>query len=180
MNDDDYNTKQQRTKKDSDSEQEEDSPQVHLLNQQHINLQPENSTQEPSQDTNTQQGDNKIYLGKEFGYLPTDYYNKDASPSFGEWAKNITPSSLHLAADMGVSWQYLAEKHSEQKATTQPSPEITQSPQISEQPQQTNNQQQDWANLSLQERLEAIRSQYGISQSNSNEKQQQHFRDRSR
>lgn len=81
---------------------------------------------------------------------------------------------------MGVSWNYLADKHSEQKATTQPEPEITQSPQIAEQPQQTTNQQQDWENLSLQERLEAIRSQYGISQSNSNEKQQQHFRDRSR
>ncbi len=62
MNDDDYYTKQQRTKKDSDSELEEDSPQVHLLNQQNIDLQPENSTSEPSQDTNTQQGDNKILI----------------------------------------------------------------------------------------------------------------------
>ncbi len=49
------------------------------------------------------------------------------------------------------------------------------------QQQQLLAQQQDWANLSLEERLEAIRAQYGINQQpTQGEKQQQQFRDRSR
>ena len=41
-------------------------------------------------------------------------------------------------------------------------------------------QQQDWANLSLQERLTAIRTQYGITKPSPGEKQQQQYQERSR
>ena len=47
--------------------------------------------------------------------------------------------------------------------------------QLSAQPQQ-----QDWASLSLQERLSAIRTTYGITQPSPGEKQQQQFKERSR
>ena len=40
--------------------------------------------------------------------------------------------------------------------------------------------QQDWASLSLQERLSAIRTTYGITQASPGEKQQQQYQERSR
>ena len=100
-----------------------------------------------------------------------------------------------MMGEMGVDWNYVIDKLSENKEPTQPAPKIPAEP-ISEAHQEIQNktipnqsniplssspQQQNWANLSLDERLKAIRSQYGINQQQSpSDKQQQYFRDRSR
>ena len=178
-----------------------------LLNQQHIqyqedlqlqqqvNLQAENSNFRTSLDNNKQPNNNQIYLDKEFGYVSTDYYLKGASSFGGEGAERITPSSIHMMGEMGVDWNYVIDKLSDKKEATQPAPKVPTEP-TSEAHQKTQNQtipnqsniplpsfsqQQNWKNLSLDERLEAIRSQYGINQQPSQgEFQQQHFRERSR
>ena len=186
-------------------ELQEDLPEI--LNQQHIqyqenlqlqqkaDLQVENSIKGTSQDNNKQPNNNQIYLDKEFGYVSTDYYLKGASSFGGEGAERITPSSIYMMGEMGVDWNSVIDKLSEKKEATQAAPEIPTEP-TSEAHQKTQNQtipnqsniplssspqQQNWANLSLDERLEAIREQYGINQQPSpGEFQQQHFRDRSR
>ena len=186
-------------------ELEEDLPEI--LNQQHIqyqedlqlkqqaDLQVENSIKGTSQDNNKQPNNNQIYLDKEFGYVSTDYYFKGASSFGGEGAERITPSSIHMMGEMGVDWNYVIDKLSENKELTQPAPKIPAEP-TSEAHQEIQNktipnqsniplssspQQQNWANLSLDERLKAIREQYGINQQQSpSDKQQQYFRDRSR
>ena len=100
-----------------------------------------------------------------------------------------------MMGEMGVDWNSVIDKLSNNKEATQPAPEIPPEP-TSEAHQKTQNQtipnqstnplpsfsqQQNWANLSLDERLEAIREQYGINQQpSSGEFQQQHFRERSR
>lgn len=180
---------------------------LQLRNQQHIqyqedlqlqqqeDLQPENDTFESSQDNNKQPNNNQIYLDKEFGYVSTDYYLKGASSFGGEGAERITPSSIHMMGEMGVDWNYVIDKLSENKEPTQPAPKIPTEP-TSEAHQEIQNktipnqsnipissspQQQNWANLSLDERLKVIREHYGINQQPSpGEFQQQHFRERSR
>ncbi|GAB1544802.1 hypothetical protein NUACC21_74780 [Scytonema sp. NUACC21] len=72
-------------------------------------------TEEVNQQTN-----NQIYLDKDFGYLSTDYYLKDASSIFGEWAKQFTPNGVYLMSQMGLDWQYFADKYEQQKAIQQP------------------------------------------------------------
>ncbi|MEM6404855.1 MAG: hypothetical protein AAF757_32300, partial [Cyanobacteria bacterium P01_D01_bin.116] len=136
---------------------------------------------------------NQIYLDKEFGYVSTDYYLKGASSFGGEGAERITPSSIYMMGEMGVDWNNVIEKLSDKKETTQPAPKIPQSttseanqeiqnktiPNQSNIPLSSSPQQQNWENLSLDERLEAIRDQYGVNQQPSpGEFQQQHFRDR--
>lgn len=163
--------------------------------QQQANLQPENNTQEPNQDNNKQPNNNQIYLDKEFGYVSADYYLKGAFSFGGEGAERITPSSIYIMGEMGVDWNNVIDKLSDKKEATQSTPEISPEP-ASESHQEIQNktipnqstnplpsvsQQQNWANLSLDERLKAIREQYGINQQPSpGEFQQQHFRDRSR
>lgn len=186
-----------------DSEEES----LQLLNQQHIqyqedlqlqqqaDLQPENSTFRTSQDNNKQPNNNQTYLDKEFGYVSSDYYLKGASSFGGEGAERITPSSIYMMGEMGVDWNYVIDKLSDKKEATQPAPEIPPEPtspthqEIQNQtiPNQSNiplpsfSQQQNWAILSLDERLKAIREQYGINQQPSpSDKQQQRFRERSR
>ncbi|MEM7556218.1 MAG: hypothetical protein AAF378_19360 [Cyanobacteria bacterium P01_A01_bin.84] len=186
-------------------ELEEES--LQLLNQQHIqyqedlqlqqqaDLQPENSNFRTSLDNNKQPNNNQIYLDKEFGYVSTDYYLKGASSFGGEGAERITPSSIHMMGEMGVDWNSVIDKLSENKEPTQPAPKIPAEP-TSEAHQEIQNktipnqsniplssspQQENWANLSLDERLKAIREQYRINQQPSpSEFQQQRFRDRSR
>ena len=186
-------------------ELEEDLPEI--LNQQHIqyqedlqlqqqaDLQPENSNFRTSLDNNKQPNNNQIYLDKEFGYVSTDYYLKGASSFGGEGAERITPSSIHMMGEMGVDWNSVIDKLSENKEPTQPAPKIPAEP-TSEAHQEIQNktipnqsniplssspQQENWANLSLDERLKAIREQYRINQQPSpSEFQQQRFRDRSR
>lgn len=168
--------------------------QADLQLQQQTDLQPKTTTQEPSQDNNSQ-SNNKIYLDKEFGYVDTDYYLKGTSTFGGEGADKITPSSIYMMGEMGVNWNYVIEKLSLKKEATQPAPEIPPSltsPVHQHSPNQTPpnqsknllfsfSQQQNWANLSLDERLEAIRAQYGTNQQPLlGEKQQQQYRDRSR
>ena len=100
-----------------------------------------------------------------------------------------------MMGEMGVDWNNVIDKLSENKEPTQPAPKIPAEP-ISEAHQEIQNktipnqsnislpsspQQQNWANLSLDERLKAIREHYGINQQPSpGEFQQQHFRERSR
>lgn len=125
-------------------ELEEDPLQAQLLNQQpttqpQAEPQQENDpTQSPTQDPDNQQTNNQIYLDKEFGYLSTDYYLRDASPIFGEWAKQFTPNGIHLMSQMGLDWQYFADKYSQQKAAVQPvlsgTPSLLQLPPGQEQP----------------------------------------------
>ena len=186
-------------------ELEEDLPEI--LNQQHIqyqedlqlqqqaDLQPENSTFRTSQDNNKQPNNNQIYLDKEFGYVSTDYYLKGASSFGGEGVERITPSSIYMMGEMGVDWNSVIDKLSDKKEPTQPAPKLPTEP-TSEAHQEIQNktipnqsniplssspQQENWANLSLDERLKAIREQYGINQQPSQgEFQQQRFRDRSR
>ena len=121
----------------------EEPLQAQLLNQrpttQQTEEQPENDpTQLPAQDPDNQQTNNQILLDKEFGYLSTDYYLKDASPIFGEWAKQFTPNGIHLMSQMGLDWQYFADKYESQKAAAQPvleaAPELPQLPPGQEQP----------------------------------------------
>ncbi|MEO0838414.1 MAG: hypothetical protein AAF063_05860 [Cyanobacteria bacterium J06643_5] len=184
---------------------EEDS--LQRINQQHIqstdenqlqqqaDLQAENSIFEANQDNNKQPNNNQIYLDKEFGYVSTDYYLKGASSFGGGGTERITPSSIYMMGEMGVNWNYVIDKLSENKEPIQPAPKIPPEPTSEEHqeiqnktiPNQSTNplpsfsQQQNWANLSLDERLKAIREQYGINQQPSpGEKQQQHFRERSR
>jgi hypothetical protein len=186
-------------------ESEEES--LQLLNQQHIqstaenqlqqqaDSQAENSIFESSQDNNKQSNNNQIYLDKEFGYVSTDYYLKGASSFGGEGAERITPSSIYMMGEMGVNWNYVIDKLSDKKEPIQPAPKIPPEPtseahqeiQNKTIPNQLNNplssspQQENWKNLSLDERLEAIRAEYGINQQPSpGEFQQQHFRERSR
>lgn len=188
-------------------EEESEEESLQLLNQQHIqyqedlqlqqqaDLQPENSTKGTSQDNNKQPNNNQIYLDKEFGYVSTDYYLKGASSFGGEGAERITPSSIYMMGEMGVDWNNVIDKLSDKKEATQLAPKIPPEPtspthqEIQNQtiPNQSNiplsssPQQQNWANLSLDERLKAIREQYGINQQPSQgEFQQQRFRDRSR
>ena len=122
---------------------EEDPLQAQLLNQrpttQQTLEQPENDpTQSPTQDPENQLSNNQILLDKEFGYLSTDYYLKDASPIFGEWAKQFTPNGIYLMSQMGLDWQYFADKYSQQKAAVQPTlegtPSLLQLPPGQEQP----------------------------------------------
>lgn len=118
--------------------------QAQLLNQrpttQLAEEQPENDpTQLPTQNPENQPTNNQIYLDKEFGYLSTDYYLKDASPIFGEWAKQFTPNGIYLMSQMGLDWQYFADKYESQKAATlqpalEPAPELPQLPPGQEQP----------------------------------------------
>lgn len=125
-------------------ELEEDPLQAQLLNQrptaQLAEEQPSHDpTQLPTQDPENQQANNQIYLDKEFGYLSTDYYLRDASPIFGEWAKQFTPNGIYLMSQMGLDWQYFADKYENQKAAAQPvlspAPELPQLPQAKENPQ---------------------------------------------
>lgn len=85
-----------------------------------------------------QQATNQIYLDKDFGYLSTDYYLKDASSIFGEWAKQFTPNGVYLMSQMGLDWQYFADKYEQQKAIQQPvlegTAELPQLPPGQEQP----------------------------------------------
>ncbi|MEM8778384.1 MAG: hypothetical protein AAGF26_05825 [Cyanobacteria bacterium P01_G01_bin.49] len=163
--------------------------------QQQADLQPENSTFGTSQNNNKQPNNNQIYLDKEFGYVSTDYYLKGASSFGGEGTERITPSSIYMMGEMGVNWNYVIDKLSDKKEPTQSTPKIPTEPtseshqeiQNKTIPNQLNNplssspQQQNWENLSLDERLKAIREQYGINQQPSpGEFQQQHFRERSR
>ena len=124
-------------------ETEEEPLQAQLLNQrpttQQTLEQPENDpTQSPAQDPENQQTNNQIYLDKEFGYLGTDYYLRDASSIFGEWAKQFTPNGIYLMSQMGLDWQYFADKYEQQKAAVQPvlegTPERMQLPPGQEQP----------------------------------------------
>lgn len=169
--------------------------QADLQAQQQADLQPDNNIKESSQDNNKQPNNNQTYLDKEFGYVSTDYYLKGASSFGGEGAERITPSSIYMMGEMGVDWNNVIDKLSDKKEATQPAPKIPPEPtspthqEIQNQtiPNQSNMplssspQQQNWANLSLDERLKAIRAEYGISQQPSpGEFQQQHFRDRSR
>ena len=93
---------------------------------------PENDTQLTTIDTENQLSNNQIYLDKDFGYLSTDYYLRDASPIFGEWAKQFTPNGIHLMSQMGIDWQYFADKYESQKSAQQPAlspaPELLQLP----------------------------------------------------
>ena len=163
--------------------------------QQQADLQPDNNIFESSQDNNKQPNNNQIYLDKEFGYISTDYYLKGASSFGGEGAERITPSSIYMMGEMGVDWKHVIDKLSDKEEATQPAPKIP--PNLTSEahhkiqnqtiPNQLNNplpsssQQQNWAILSLDERLKAIREQYGINQQPSQgEFQQQRFRDRSR
>ena len=163
--------------------------------QQQADLQPDNNIFESSQDNNKQSNNNQIYLDKEFGYVSTDYYLKGAFSFGGEGAERITPSSIHMMGEMGVDWNYVIDKLSDKKEATQPAPKVPTEPtseshqeiQNKTIPNQLNNplssspQQQNWENLSLDERLKAIREHYGINQQTSQgEFQQQRFRDRSR
>ena len=186
-------------------ESEEES--LQLLFQQHIqyqedlqlqqqaDLQPDNNIKESTQDNNKQPNNNQTYLDKEFGYVSTDYYLKGASSFGGEGAERITPSSIYMMGEMGVDWNYVIDKLSEKKEPTQSAPKVPTEPtseshqeiQNKTIPNQLNNplssspQQQNWENLSLDERLKAIREHYGINQQTSQgEFQQQRFRDRSR
>ena len=124
-------------------EPEEDPLQAQLLNQrpttQQTLEQPENDpTQSPTQDPDNQQANNQIYLDKEFGYLSTDYYLRSASPIFGEWAKQFTPNGIYLMSQMGLDWQYFADKYEQHSATLQPAlsgtPSLLQLPPGQEQP----------------------------------------------
>jgi len=117
--------------------------QAQLLNQrpttQLAEEQSENDpTQLPTQNPENQPTNNQIYLDKEFGYLSTNYYLRDASPIFGEWAKQFTPNGIHLMSQMGLDWQYFADKYEQQKAAAQPAlspaPELPQLPPGQEQP----------------------------------------------
>ncbi|NMG09755.1 hypothetical protein [Brasilonema sp. UFV-L1] len=113
--------------------------------QQQVNLQQENSaTQKPNQERENQLPNNQIYLDKEFGYLSTDYYLRDASHIFGEWAKQFTPNGIYMMSQMGLDWQYFADKYSHSKAAaqltqeaaqlTQGAAELPQLPPVIEQP----------------------------------------------
>ena len=122
---------------------EEEPLQAQLLKgqldlQQNQDQQPESSTFEPTQDPENQPTNNQINLDKEFGYLSTDYYLRDASPIFGEWAKQFTPNGIYLMSQMGLDWQYFADKYEQQKALLQPAlsgtPERMQLPPGQEQP----------------------------------------------
>ena len=124
-------------------EPEEEPLQAQLLKgqldlQQNQDQQPESSTFEPTQDPENQPTNNQINLDKEFGYLSTDYYLRDASPIFGEWAKQFTPNGIYLMSQMGLDWQYFADKYEQQKALLQPAlsgtPERMQLPPGLEQP----------------------------------------------
>ncbi|MBD2774306.1 hypothetical protein [Iningainema tapete] len=123
-------------------ETEEDPLQAQLLNQRptiqpQAEPQQEFDTQSPTQDPENQQANNQIYLDKEFGYLSTDYYLRDASPIFGEWAKQFTPNGIHLMSQMGLDWQYFADKYESQKAAQPalaPAAELPQLPPGQEQP----------------------------------------------
>ena len=125
-------------------ETEEDPLQAQLLNQQPTTQQQVEPQQEfdptqlPAQDPENQLSNNQIYLDKEFGYLSTDYYLRDASPIFGEWAKQFTPNGIHLMSQMGLDWQYFADKYESQKSASQPAlapaPELPQLPPGQEQP----------------------------------------------
>ena len=106
-------------------ETEEEPLQAQLLNQrpttQLAEEQPSHDpTQSPTQDPENQQTNNQIYLDKEFGYLSTDYYLRSASPIFGEWAKQFTPNGIYLMSQMGLDWQYFADKYEQHSATAQP------------------------------------------------------------
>ena len=124
--------------------QEAEEPlQAQLLNQrptaQQTEEQPSNDpTQSPTQDPQNQQTNNQILLDKDFGYLSTDYYLRDASPIFGEWAKQFTPNGIYLMSQMGLDWQYFADKYESQKLASQPAlapaPELPQLPPGQEQP----------------------------------------------
>ena len=125
-------------------ETEEDPLQAQLLNQQPTTQQQVEPQQEfdptqlPAQDPENQLSNNQILLDKEFGYLSTDYYLRDASPIFGEWAKQFTPNGIYLMSQMGLDWQYFADKYESQKLASQPSlapaPELPQLPPGQEQP----------------------------------------------
>ena len=124
-------------------ETESEPLQAQLLNQQPTTQlaeeQLENDpTQSPAQDPENQQTNNQIYLDKEFGYLSTDYYLRDASPIFGEWAKQFTPNGIYLMSQMGLDWQYFADKYESQKVAAQPvlsgTPSLLQLPPGQEQP----------------------------------------------
>ncbi|MBD2770634.1 hypothetical protein [Iningainema tapete] len=121
----------------------EEPLQAQLLNQQPttqlVEEQPENDpTQLPTLEGENQKTNNQINLDKDFGYLSTDYYLRDASPIFGEWAKQFTPNGIYLMSQMGLDWQYFADKYSQQKAASQPvlegTPERMQLPPGQEQP----------------------------------------------
>ena len=124
-------------------ETESDPLQAQLLKrqldlQQNQDQQPESSTFEPKLDPDNQPTNNQIYLDKEFGYLSTDYYLRSASPIFGEWAKQFTPNGIYLMSQMGLDWQYFADKYENQKAASQPvlsgTPSLLQLPPGLEQP----------------------------------------------
>ena len=124
-------------------ETEEDPLQAQLLKgqldqQQNQDQQPESSTFEPKLDPDNQLSNNQILLDKEFGYLSTDYYLRDASPIFGEWAKQFTPNGVYLMSQMGLDWQYFADKYESQKVAAQPvlsgTPSLLQLPPGKEQP----------------------------------------------
>uniref|UniRef100_A0A0C1QRQ4 Uncharacterized protein n=1 Tax=Tolypothrix bouteillei VB521301 TaxID=1479485 RepID=A0A0C1QRQ4_9CYAN len=146
-------------------ESETDPLEAQLLNQQQ-DLQTDQQSQPEIGITEeiNQQPTNQIYLDKDFGYLSTDYYLRDASSIFGEWAKQFTPNGVYLMSQMGLDWQYFADKYEQQKTGQELSAQ----------------QQQDWSQLSLTERLSAIRNQYGITQPNSGERQRQQYQERSR
>ncbi|MFL9458001.1 hypothetical protein AB0758_44125 [Tolypothrix bouteillei VB521301_2] len=137
-------------------ESETDPLEAQLLNQQQ-DLQTDQQSQPEIGITEeiNQQPTNQIYLDKDFGYLSTDYYLRDASSIFGEWAKQFTPNGVYLMSQMGLDWQYFADKYEQQKTGQELSAQ----------------QQQDWSQLSLTERLSAIRNQYGITQPNSGERE---------
>lgn len=155
-------------KENLDKKQSEYFENQQLLNQQQlINQQPlvdkvEVSSSEISENSEIKSSKDKTYLDKDLGYVNADYYLEDASKSFGEWARGMTPAGVQVMGSLGgfrdienlqnkpeVIATQEAQKNSELQLNNQPNQE-----------EQLSNE--DLLKLPLKERLEAIRSQHGI------------------
>ena len=110
-------------------------------------------------------------LDREFGYVSTDYFLKDASESFGEWAKGMTPAGVHIFGSLGG---FSTLKERESQGQVNPSQlneqELSKTVEVGGEEQSV---EQDLLKLPLRERLEEIRSQNNLEVNPSQLKEQE-------
>ena len=102
-------------------------------------------------------------LDKEFGYVSTDYFLKDASESFGEWAKGMTPAGVRTMGELG-GFKSTEDLQNESEITAGQEVQQESENQLNNQPNQEEHlSNEDLLKMPLKERLEAIRNENGIT-----------------
>lgn len=123
---------------------------------------------------------NANYLDREFGYLSTDYFLKDASETFGEWAKGMTAAGVRTMGELD-GFGTTEDLQNEPEITAGQEVQQESENQLNNQPNQEEHlSNEDLLKMPLKERLEAIRNENGITPESSPEPEQENSKELNR